>query len=369
MVKTKSVLSIALVVLLAGCAAGNRPLSARPETLVIPARVPGRFLSLALAGDALIAVFSDRESTTLKMLQIPIGDHLPPEAPSAAVIDKIDTTPPLSPAFGEHVLAVQNATASVLYPVREGEDKTVLKLAWKPLDASQWRFDVVEPAGHPVAILPGDKGSLSVFWAAGSLLTRSYPDGAAVQTLRSPFEIIDRASVFAPSGFTAYDGESHSLLALGVNDDGSIRTVSGAGPVHSSLLTSDGRLAVLTWDASTRRLYLLEGEPGASRGSRTTVTLCDGTATVALLPVRERSRYLFLFDEERRRGGGGRVQHDLSLIAPAHVLGALGSRYRKTVLLSGDERIEGFAALEARNALYILANQGKLSLLRVGLGE
>ena len=368
MVKTKAVLSFTLVVLLAGCAAPDPSLSAHIETLSIPARVPGRFLSLARAGDALVAVFSDRESTTLKMLQVPIGDHLPSEVPPAAVIDKIDTTPPLSPAFGVHVLAVHNATASVLYPVRESEDKTVLKLASKPLDASQWTFDVVEPAGDPVAILPGDKGSLSVFWAAGSLLTRSYPDGTAALTLRSPFGIVDRASVFASYGFTAYDGLSHSLLALGGNDGSSIREVSGAGPVHSSLLTPDGRLAVLTWDTSTRRLFLLEGEPGASRLSRTTVTLCDATATVALLPARERSRYLFLFDEERRRGAG-RVQHDLSLIAPAHVLGALGSRYRKTVLLSGDQRIEGFAAIEALNALYIVANNGKLTLLRVGLGE
>ena len=116
MVKTKAMLSFTLVVLLAGCAAANSPVSVHPETLVVPARVPGRFLSLARAGDALLAVFSDQESTALKMLQIPVGDHLPAETQSAAVIDKIDTTPPLSPTFGEHVLLVANATASVLYP-------------------------------------------------------------------------------------------------------------------------------------------------------------------------------------------------------------------------------------------------------------
>jgi hypothetical protein len=370
MVKIKAPLSIVLVVVLAGCAAGNRPLPVPIESMDIPARVPGRFLSLACAGDALIAVFSDRESTTLKMIQMPVGDHLPAEAPPASVIDRIDTTPPLSPSFGVHVLAVQNSMESILYPVRQGEEKTVLKLASKSLDASQWTFDVVEPAGDPVAILPGDKGSLSIFWAAGSLLSRSYPDGTAPMTLRSPFAMVDRASVFASTGFTAYDGISHSLLTFAGNDGSGMRAIAGAGPVHSSLLASDGRLAVLTWDAATRRLVLLEGQPGESSVSGTTVTLCDQTATVALLPVRgERSRYLFLFDEERRRGGGGRVQHDLSLIAPARVLGALGSRYRKTVLVSGDERIEGFAVLQARNSLYVFVNHGKLSLLRAGLGQ
>jgi hypothetical protein len=367
MVKTKAPLLLCLVALLAGCTASLQPFSPPKEILAIPAGAPGRFLSLALAGDSLLAVFCDAGSTALEMLRVPVGPHLPATAPPPTVIDRIDTAPPLSPSFGAHVLAVSDTALSVLYLARQNEEKSVLKLATRSFDAGQWNLDVVEPPGDPVAILPGDKGALTLFWAAGSLLTRSSPDRAPAQTLRGGFQLVDQAHVYAPTGFTAYDGATHSLLDVHRDGDGfGTRVIAGAGPVHSSLLLPDGRLALLTWDAAARRLYLLEQKKGASDFSRETVTLCDETGTVALLPVVGRTSYLFLFDEARRSGTGG-PQHVLSLIAPG--LGALGSRYGKTTLIAGPENIEGFAAVQAPGSLYVLVLQGGLKLLRVGLPQ
>jgi len=166
-----------------------------------------------------------------------------------------------------------------------------------------------------------------------------------------------------------YDAASRSLIVVSGSDTGFIsRELAGAAAVHSSLLSSDGQLAVLTWDAQTRRLSLLEERSGAARISRSTITLSERTGTVALLTAPGRSTYMFLFDEERQLGGI-RAQHQLSIIAPGYLLGAIGTRYRKAALLSGTEPIEGFAAVETQDALYVLALQGGLKLLRLGLAR
>jgi hypothetical protein len=359
----------AAVLLLSACGFSRRILTVHPEALSIDAGVPGRYLSLAADGQTLVGVFSDRRTTTLKMIQLPLGEHLPPVAPAAAVIDRVDATPPLSSTFGEHVLSLSDGVLRVLYEERKADDKLVLKLASKAADAPQWTLDVLEPAGDPVAVLPGDSGSLAVFWAAGSLYARILPADDQPVTLRDPFLLGSPASVFGESGFTAYDGASRSLLAIRATGDGfESRVVQDASPVHASLLGSDGLLAVLTWDAGTRRLVLLEQDQPDAKPARTTVTLCDGTGTVAVLPARGHRAYLMLFDETRRLGAG-RTVHELSLIAPGSSLGAPGSRYRKAVLLSGEQPIQGFAAIEAQGALYVLAQQGGLTLLRLGLSH
>lgn len=85
----------------------------------------------------------------------------------------------------------------------------------------------------------------------------------------------------------------------------------GAGPIHSSLLLPDGRLAVLSWEQKTRRLQLLELKPGEAFPSRSLVTLSEDTNTVALLvPPDQESvpahdapgRLFFLYDETRIPG-------------------------------------------------------------------
>jgi hypothetical protein len=302
------------------------------------------------------------------MMKVPVGPHLPGTAPRPLVIDKIDTAPPLSPSFGAHSLTANETGMSVLYLARQSEEKSVLKLATRSRDTDQWTLDIVEPSGDPVAVLPAEKDSLALFWGAGSLLTRSSPEHAPALPLLGGFQLVEHAHVYAPTGFTVYDGASSRLLDVRRSTEGyTTRPISGGGPVHSSLLLPDGRLALVTWDAAARRLFLLEEQNGGkSDFSRETVTLCDETTGVAVLPVSGRPAYLFLFDEARRSGTGG-PQHALSLIAPGIGTGAIGSRYGKTTLLSGPESVQGFAAVQAQGALYVLALQGGLKLLRISL--
>ncbi|HTP59986.1 MAG TPA: hypothetical protein VMM82_13775 [Spirochaetia bacterium] len=355
-----------LVVLLAGCSAA---VAARSEILEIKEGVPGKFVSLAASGANLFALFSDRESTTLKTLQVPIGPHLPAQAPAATVLDKIDVTPPLSATFGEHALAVIGTTVEVLYAARHNEDRGVLKLAYRDIDAPQWKLDIVDPPGDPVAVLPRSGSSFALYWAAGSLLSRVFPSDNAAVALSAPFQLQGRASVFSSNAFTVFDGASRAMMEVSVGPEGvTTRQIPDASAVSSSLLTPDGRLAVLTWDARSRRLLLLEGRQGREDFSRTTVTLCDGTVTVALLPPHRRAGFLFLFDEVRHSGSGS-TEYQLSLLSPGAVLGGLGSRYQKEAVLSGQLPIESFAALETTDAIYILALQGTLKLIRLGFPQ
>jgi hypothetical protein len=292
---------------------------------------------------------------------------LPDNAPAPAVIDRVDVTPPLSPTFGEHALAVRDGVTRVLYQDRKADDKLVLKLASRTEDAAQWTIDVLEPAGDPVAVLPGEKSALSVFWASGSLVARTPLTDVHGETVLSPFQLASRASVFGETGFTAYNASTGSLVAVRQGEGGlETSVVPGGNPVHASLASASGLLSVLTWSAVDRRLSLIEQKAGSQDVARTTVTLCDGTETVALLPARQGNAYVILFDEARRLGGG-RVAYELSLVAPASTLGALGQRYRKATLLSGEKPIQGFSAVEAQGALYVLALQDGLKLVRLGL--
>lgn len=369
MVKLRAPLLLVFVALLACCTARQQGIPLHPEIMTIPGNSPGRFMSLAVAGANLLAAFSDRETTTLKFMRLPLGPHLPAETPSATIVDKVDVSPPLSPTFGAHVLAAWGDTIDILYLDRESEDRSVLKLASKTLEAPLWNLDVLEPPGEPLAVLPARNGALTVFWAADSLLSRKLPGASPLSTLRSSFQQAGRGSVFGPDGFTVFDADSRSLFVVSGSEAGfSCRELSGATSVQSSLLTSDGLLAVLTWDAQTRRLYLLEQQSDMAKVSRTTISLSEGTGTVALLPAPTRSTYMFLFDEERQLGGIW-AQHQLSIIAPGYLLGAIGARYRKATLLSGTEPIEGFSAVETQDALYVLALQGGLKLLRFGLSR
>jgi hypothetical protein len=372
MVKTRLLLLGSLPVLfslLFGCGAMTGGPAARPEILVIGEGVPGKYLSLAASPTTLFAVFPDKESTTLKTFLLPLGARLPSAPPATTVLDKIDVAPPLSPAFGEHVLAVTGSRVEVLYTVRHNEDHSVLKLAYRDLDAVQWKLDIIDPPGDPVAILQGDSSPLGLFWASDVLLSRTFPSGNAASIQQAPFRLLGRPSTFSPEGFTAFDGASQRLMALTLGESGAaLRSVPGASAIQSSLLDPGGKLAVLTWDAHGRRLLLLEETPGHPGFRRTTVTLCDGTGTVALLPPHRRPGFLFLFDEIRR-SGAGLTGHQLSLLFPGPVLGGLVSRYEKSVVLSGPLPIESFTAIEAADALYVLALQGTLKLIRIDLPQ
>ncbi len=387
MVKTRTVVLLACVLAAAGCGL-NRAEKATPERLVIARGRLGRAVSLVRAAGALVVVYSDQETTSLYSVEIPVSDSLPAVPPAPEMIDRIDLIPPLSPSFGEHVVLAQGNTISVLYAARAAGEKPVLKLASRDLGTQTWTLDAIEPSGDPVAVLPAGKEQLDLFWAAGSLLHMSYPGTAGPDSLQDPFAPGERACVLGgpndagsdPAaldaavtrrGITVYDTISRSLLALRWNGFSYDRTtIIGAAPVHSSVLLSDGRLAVLSWDERTRRLELLTERPGEPLASRVLVTLSEGTNTVAVLQPAQTSssrgdpadRLLFLYDETRPLGGG-KAAYDLSLLAPLWG----GRRYRRIVLDSADRPITDFSAVQVGDTLYALVHQDVVKLLKVGL--
>jgi hypothetical protein len=369
MVKTKASLLALVTLLFAGCAAGGRLVQLPVQSLVLSRGAQPRTLSLALQGRTLVAVYSDSVTTTLQSIEMPTGARLPPLAPAPSIIDKVDVAPPLSPTFGAHSLAVNDGTVAVLYLDRRGVDRQVLKLASRQLGSRQWLLEIIEPAGDPIAVLPDAAGNVRVLWASAILRSMPFPNGP-VESL-APFTLEGRASTAGPGAFTAFDAGSKSLASFRSNATAwQQRLIPGAGPLHASTLTSAGRLAVLCWDPDARRLRLLEekGTEGSASISRETVTLSEQTSQVALLALPEDRGFLALYDEARNLGSG-RLRFDVCLIAPGLSLGTGGARYRKAVLLSGDEPVQGLAAVSDGRALYVMVQQGSLRILRVPLSR
>jgi len=389
MVKTRFLFLLASVILFAGCGLLSRSERANPEVLQIATARLGSEASLVRSGDRLVVVYSDWETTGLYEVEVPITDHLPTVAPAANMIDKIDIALPVSSAFGEHVVAARGNTITVMYLARAFEDKMILKIASRDSGAPAWTLDALEPPGDPIAILPLGSDRLDLFWAAGNLLHMAYPRAGQAESLLDPFTPAERAGAFGAStsadsgtdaGMTVYDSISRSLLVFRWNGSTYDHVkMDGTGPISSSLLLPDGSLAVLSWDPATRRLELLVLGRGDSKVSRSLVTLSEGTAKVALLPPAESEgppgnartparidRLLFLYDDARRLGGG-RVLHELCLLAPGSGWIPVSRKYRKVVLTSSPDPITDFSAVEAAGRLYVLVRQGGLRLLGLSL--
>jgi len=371
MVKTRTLLEVllalAVVAALSGCSARGRLVSVHPESLQLSGGATGTALSITADSSALYAVYADRATAGLDMITLPIGPHLPATAPAPELIDKVDTAAPLSPAFGEHVMASGGGRIAVLYLDRKADPHGVLKLASRATGATQWDLDVLEPAGDPLALLPDGSGGFGAAWTSGLLYYRSQGGRMPAPDPPIPLQLEGRPGPDGQDGFTAYDRLASVLLWLGWNGTGfSATPVPDGGTVSASLRSPRGRLAVASYSPRERRLLLHQQSPGASAFSSQTVTVCDGTTGVALLPGPSDSSFVFVYDEARTISAG-RTAYQLSVIAPGSALGVLGSRYRKAVLAQGDLRIDAFAAARTADALYVLLSQGSLRILRIPL--
>ncbi|MGO9309600.1 MAG: hypothetical protein ACLQDL_11330 [Spirochaetia bacterium] len=350
-----------------GCALRGPFVKVNTESLLVSHGPAAQFLSLASSAGSLYAIFADRSTTTLDLVTVPEGPHLPSAPPPVEVIDKVDVAPPLSPAFGEHLLSVAGGSAAVLYLDRATDVRNVLKLATRKLGETQWNLDVLEPPGDPLLLAPDEAGGFGVAWSSGSLSYRPAGAQAAASVQPLAFKLEGHARPDGAGGFTAFDSLTSQLLALRWTGSGfSTQVIVGGSPVQASLRSSAGLLSVISWDAQSRRLLLHQEKAPGGAFSSATVTVCDGTETVALLRGRTDATFIVLFDEVRSLGAG-RTVSELSLIAPGTLLGGRGTRYRKAILASGDSLIDGFAAARTPDALYLLVSQGDLRLLRIPL--
>jgi hypothetical protein len=364
------ILAVALLAL-AGCPANRAPLRARVESAVIAAGSPAGPVSLLASGSSLFAVFSDWETTSLALCEVPVGPRLPPSIGSPRLIDKVDVAPPLSPSFGEHASAASGGALAVLYLDREREDKSVLKLATRAAgattnaaSAAQWRLEILEPAGRPLALLVEPDGRMACFWAAGSLLFRDASGAQGI--LQDALQPGGRSLSFAAGdtrGFTVFDEFTRQLMWYRWTGGELARgALSEAGPVNAPAMSVDeageARLAVASYDPAKRRIYLFRETDETGSFTRTTVTMADGTRSLFCAPWN--GGFLFLYDETRPLGGG-KSACDLSLLAQ------VGARYQKVVLSTGSAPLLDLSAVLLDGALYVLALRQDLALLRVEL--
>jgi hypothetical protein len=325
------------------------------------------FLSLNYSQGFLYAVFADRSTTTLDIITLPEEPRLPSDPPAPEVVDKIDIAPPLSPSFGEHVLSVYGGVAAILYLDRKTDVKNVLKLATRSTEEKQWNLDVLEPPGDPLLLYPDKTGGFSAGWSAGGLSYRAAHTQISTFFPPAAFRLQGHACLDGAGGFTAFDSLSAHLFALRWTGAGfSSEIVPEGTSVQASLRTSTGLLRVVSWDAKARRLMLHQQSVPGGVFSSATITMCDGTDTVALLPGQSDANFIVVFNEIRPLGAR-KISSQLSLIAPGTLLGAYGTRYRKAVLCSGESRINGFAAVRTVDAVYVLVSQGDLKLIRIPL--
>jgi hypothetical protein len=357
---------------LAGCPGGRAALHVMVEAVAIPAGRPSGPVSLLVRGRSLVAVFSDSEATSLAVCEVPAGPHLPSSVPAPRLVDKVYVSPPPSLWFGEHACAASDGSVSILYLDREREDKSVLKLATGTAEAAgavgagQWRLDILEPAGRPVALLALPDGRLASLWATGPLLLRV--GSASPETLLEVFQPGSRALAFAAGetrGFTVFDEASRQLLWYSWTAGALSRgVVADAGAVQAPTLDLDGagapRLAVASYDSSRRRIYLFQQTQDPQRFTRMTVTMALGTTALFCAPWA--GGHLFLYDETRPLGGG-KAASDLSLLAPD------GVRYRKQIISTGSAPLLSVSAVLVDGVLYVLALRQDLTLMRVDLSS
>ena len=113
MVKTRTIAFILCAASLAGCGLSNRSERAHPRELVLARGRLGRTVSLVRTAQALVAVYSDMETTCLDAVEIPLSDALPAQAPAPEMIDRIALIPPLPQSFGEHTAYARGNDISV----------------------------------------------------------------------------------------------------------------------------------------------------------------------------------------------------------------------------------------------------------------
>jgi hypothetical protein len=333
-----------------------------PAVMAFPGVRPAPFASLLRRGASLTVVYADRDTTSLRAVDVPVAGALPAEAPKAVFVDKVDIVPPLGGSFGLHAAAVADGRLLLLYLDREKDDRQLLKRVTE--DAGGWRLELVEPFGPPVAVLAGADGGPMDVWAPGSLLLRS----AAVDRVlrarcvpRGQAMPINPGPEGGPPGFGCWDDASGELVIVRTGPEGvQSFSVPGAGPVSAPAESPDRSLAVVTWDPASRRILLLERDAAGGSFRRTTVTVCDDTNSLFLAWTP--SGWLFVYDEVKP-APLGRWVWELCLLSPEPR--AVGRpRYRRSVLTSDSQQLMGFRAFVEGSSLFVLEMRDGLRLLK-----
>jgi hypothetical protein len=326
---------------------------------------PAPFTTLLRRGPILTVVVADRDTMSLRVIEVPVSEPLPAEAPAPVFVDKVDIVPPLGGSFGLHAAAEVDGRLRLLYLDREKEDRQLLKRVTE--DTGAWRLELVEPIGPPVAVLAGPDGEAVDAWAPGGLLLRGAAGDQAVLERfvpRGQSVLLDPEREPGPSGFGCWDDATGQLFVVSAGPHGvRCSAVQGANQVFAPAEAPDGGLAIATWDPVSRRILLLERAAGEAGFRQTTVTVCDGTSSLFL--AWSPSGWVFVYDEVKP-APLGRWVWELGVLSPEpRTVGR--PRYRRSVVSSGSEPIAGFRATIAEGSLFVLEQRGLLRLLKTPL--
>ncbi|OHD71722.1 MAG: hypothetical protein A2177_01940 [Spirochaetes bacterium RBG_13_68_11] len=363
MVKRTLIALAAALVASAGWGLGARESTAlSPDSMAFPGVRPSPFASLLRHGGSVAVVYADRDTTSLRVIEIPVDGALPKEAPRPVFVDKVDIVSPLGGSFGLHASAVVDGRLHLLYLDREKEDRPLLKRVRE--DAGGWRLELVEPFGPPVGVLVGVDGRPMDVWAPGSLLLRGETTNLVLRERcvpRGQAVLLDPERETPSSGFGFWDDAAGELVVVLNGPEGvQSSAMSGVGPVFALAETPDRGLAAATFDPGSRRILLLERDAGGGPFRQTTVTVCDGTNGLFLAWTP--SGWLFVYDEVRSTPPG-RWSWELVILSPGPRTSGR-PRYRRSVLSSDPSLLSGFRALITDGSIFILEMRDELRLLK-----
>jgi hypothetical protein len=336
-----------------------------PDSMDFPGVRPSPFASLLRHEESVAIVYADRDTTSLRVIEVPVDGALPAGAPKPVFVDKVDIVPPLGGSFGLHASAVVDGRLHLLYLDREKEDRQLLKRVIE--DAGGWRLELVEPFGPPVAVLAGSDRSPVEVWAPGSLLLRDAAEDRVLRERCVPHGqavLLDPERVTGPSGFGFWDDAAGELVVVRNGPEGvQSSALPGAGPVFALAETPDRGLAAATFDPDSRRILLLESDAGGGAFRQTTVTVCDGTNGLFLAWTP--SGWLFVYDEVRS-APLGRWSWELVILSPEPRT-AGHPRYIRSVLSANPRPLSGFRALIADGSIFILEMRDEIRLLKTAV--
>jgi hypothetical protein len=356
--RVKTIYTVFIVLCLLNCQGHDSAGKLPTRALELPVKHSSGPLSLFLAGDNLSAIYTDAESASLGVAEIPLGRFEDGKAPIAVFADKIADGPTPLPDFFAYSGGEIDGVLHLLYLDRKRENSPILK--WLTHAKNRpWMADVLETqsSSWPIAVVGDGDGNASLFWITGTTLFERLQAGG-VREIMSGISPGSRGSVTG-TGFSYFDLVSGDLSFFSLRGESVERIVMGNGnPLQCAGRTPMGLPAVMTYAAAERRIYLLEQTGDSGKIKKTTVAPAEETRSLFFTGYR--GGYAFLYDGIEKTAEGS-VGYFVSLLLPA------GRRYEKFTVMESDAPITAFAAVIKDSALYVLALQKSLSLFEVSL--
>jgi hypothetical protein len=370
--RLKSLLLALLAFGMLECSGNDEHLPARPaafDTRLVPSV---QSFSLALAGGSLDLVFADRNSLVLAKVEIlPAPSSNPPfSLGTLTFLDRISDMPGDDPLFGAQLFFTQATDRHLLYLGRAADESMLLKHIHWQQNAGNATIDALPFAGRPLAAMPGDDGTLELYFENGGMLCRQpLKPGAAAETLLGSFGPARSASMLADErlqAFTVFDLQSQRLILFRKNGRSLDPTVvCPFGAVHFSAMSPDGKAMILAYDQPKKRIVLFqENQSGAGFNARP-VTVANEVSCLGMFFYDGMPFFLY---SERVGPRSGRALYQLSLLIPrSAALERLS--YRRQILQSGASPIPCFRAVASSDRLYLALLQGSVRFLRMNLRD